>query len=67
MKKLGVLVLAAGMLLGVSGCGNDRVAEMNNKSTRSEFTLHLSDGREVLCIQVQGISYGLSCDWDNAK
>ena len=65
MKKLGGLVLAAGMLLGVSGCAPDD-ADLNVRESAVEMTVHLNDGREVLCIVVDNYS-NTSCDWPNAR
>lgn len=62
MKKLGVLVLAAGMLLGLSAC--DTSAETTHQNSSYEFTMHMDDGREVLCVKA---GHGMSCDWENAK
>lgn len=59
MKKLGVLALAAGMLLGVSGCTAEGVqVEVH------EWVAVLNDGREMDCISASG---GISCDWANAR
>lgn len=57
MKKLGVLALAAGMLLGVSAC------EGEHKDVH-EWVAVLDDGRKMDCIKASG---GVSCDWANAR
>lgn len=58
MKKLGVLVLATGMLLGVSGCSEGEKREV------FEWVAVLEDGRQMDCINTAG---GTSCDWANAR
>lgn len=59
MKKLGVLALATGLLLGVSGCSTE-----GYERKVYEWTTTLSDGRTLDCITGNG---GISCDWANAR
>lgn len=59
MKKLGVLVLAAGMLLGMTGCTPEGAQQ-----DVYEWVAVLEDGRKMDCINASG---GVSCDWANAR
>ena len=64
MKKLGTMILALALVLGMSAC-TSRDPRTNVKNSAEEMTVRLSDGRELLCIKVG--AYGISCDWDTAK
>ena len=64
MKKLGTIVLALGLVLGMSACSS-RDPRTNVKDSAEEMTVLLSDGRELFCIKVG--AYGVSCDWATAK
>lgn len=64
MKKLGTMVLAAALLLGMSACVS-RDAATNVKHSYEEMTIILDDGRELFCVKAG--AYGISCDWANAK
>lgn len=64
MKKLGTMVLALALVLGMSAC-TSRDPRTNVKDSVEEMTVRLSDGRELFCVKAG--AYGISCDWANAK
>jgi hypothetical protein len=65
MKRI-LLLLAA--LLSLSGCGEQpepsRSNDLGARYPIDEFTVPLSDGREVVCLFQSRT--GIDCDWDNA-
>lgn len=63
MKYAITLSIAALLLAGCSSSNSD--GSVDHKFYAQ--TVHLPDGRTVICVAGTGIHSGPSCDWDNAK
>lgn len=68
MKKLLLVFSALSLIFLLAAC--DIGAKTNDDGIHERHGIHerlvrLEDGRSVLCLKYS--SYGLSCDWDNAR
>lgn len=64
MKRILLLLVA---LLALSSCGEQASPNQSNHIGGyivDEYTVSLSDGREVVCLLQERT--GIDCDWDNA-
>lgn len=70
MKKLAAVAIAAGLMVGLSACGDGKVGTtqgLGSNRTLEEGWANIERG-EVYCIFAQNaVSLGTSCDWDTVR